>query len=282
MNVFTSRGYLTLAVALLCCGSVGAESILLPAGTPIYGELDEQVVSKKKKTAVGQIVRAHVWRNVVLDKQVVIRAGAAMVVRVSHVKSAKVAGVKGDLELEAVSARAVDGTEVLLDGGYDHSGKGRKALSITLFLLVAWPLIFIKGKNVVAEPGTIFDCSVQADSLVSVEGMQPIHVRLGDGKSLVVEPLYDEMDPEGKDKVLPLSLRAKGSEISAACVATINGEEVESIPLSLEAQEEDGDYTLVRGTIELKKLAKHFRKGINRFEVEVADARAEVILDVEL
>ena len=282
MSLFTARGYLTFAVAFLCCGSLGAESVLLPAGTPIYGELDQRVISKKKKTEVGQIVRAHVWRNVVVDKQVLIRAGAPMVVRVSHVKGAKVAGIKGDLELEAVSARAVDGTEALLDGGYDHSGKGRKALSITMFLLLAWPLIFIKGKNAIAEPGTIFDCSVQADSVVTVEGAQPIHVRLGDGKSLVIEPLYDEMDPEGKEKTLPLSLRLRATEIDTASVVTVNGEEVKPIPLSLEAQKQEGDFTEVRGVLDLKKLAKHFRTGINRFEVEAAGARAEVILDVEL
>ena len=52
--------------------SVSAQDLLIPAGTPVYAEMDEEVISKKRKLSVGQIVRAHVWRNVVVDGQEII------------------------------------------------------------------------------------------------------------------------------------------------------------------------------------------------------------------
>ena len=144
-----NRINLPIALCLSCVLVLNATAaeVIVPAGTSVLAELDQQVISKKRKFNVGDIVRAHVWRNVVVDGKTVIKAGAPLTVRISHLKTAKVAGIKGDLELEAVSVRGIDNSEILLDGGYDKSGKGRKALSITMFALVAWPLIFIKGKN---------------------------------------------------------------------------------------------------------------------------------------
>jgi hypothetical protein len=152
----------SVVMAFLLPTAVFAQTAIIPTGTPVYGELDQQVVSKKKKFNVGDIVRAHAWRNVVVNGRVVIKAGAPMVLRVKHLKTAKIAGIKGDLDLEAISVRAADGSDIMLDGGYDKSGKGRKVLSITLFALVAWPLIFIKGKAARLPAGTVFDSAVQA------------------------------------------------------------------------------------------------------------------------
>jgi hypothetical protein len=42
------------------------------------------------------------------------------------------------------------------------------------------------------------------------------------------------------------------------------------------------DCQTARAMVNLKKLAKQFRKGINRFEIDVDGTRAEVVLEVEL
>ena len=42
------------------------------------------------------------------------------------------------------------------------------------------------------------------------------------------------------------------------------------------------DCAKTRGQVDLEALAKHFTRGINRFEVEADGTRAEVILDIEL
>ena len=126
-----------------------ARSVRVSAGTPVYGELDEKVTSRTKRdgTSRGDLVSAHVWRDVVVDGRIVIPAGAPMMLRVGHVRKSNFAGVKGKLELEAISVELPDGTELPLSGGYDKSGHGRKALSITLAAVVAWPLIFQRSSR---------------------------------------------------------------------------------------------------------------------------------------
>jgi hypothetical protein len=262
--------------------SVHAEFITLPEGTTIYGELDQTVTSKKKKFSEGDIVRARVWRNVVVRGNTVVSAGAPMMVRISRLKKAKVAGIKGDLELEAISTRTSDGTTVLLDGGYDKSGKGRKTLSITLGLLVAWPLIFIKGKQAELTPGTIFDATVQSDFEVYIEGKSIPKIKLGGNGATSVNVLLDAMDSEGKSNNLPIEIVHEGSTLSQVNVVTVNDEKIDPIFVELGRTNIDGDKRTVRGDINLKKLGKFFRKGINRFEVDVAGERVEVVMDVEL
>lgn len=267
-----------LLPAVLC-----AESVTLPVGTYVYGELDETLTSKKKETAVGDIVRARVWRDVVVEGRVLIEAGAPMITRVSMVKPARIAGRKGDVHLEAVTTTAVDGSEVLLDGGYDKSGKGRKALSWTLAALVAWPLVFIKGKQAVLEPGTVFDAAVQANQEVTADAARAFAIEIDDtGPSFEIEVLYDEMDPDAKHQILPLRLRHCRAAAASAAVVAVNEREIAPIPVKLGEGSEDGLCTLTRGTVDLDALAKHFTRGINRFEVQTAELRTEVLLEIEL
>lgn len=279
--------FLALALSVLVPGTVVAQtSATIPAGTYVYGELDERVTSKKKETTAGDIVRARVWRDVVIDGRVLIKAGSPMITRVSHVKPAKIAGRKGEVFLDAVSTRAVDGSEVLLDGGYDKSGKGKKALAWSLFALVAWPLVFIKGKQAVLDPGTVFDSSIQADASIVVEDAPSFAIKLSDSSEpeagLAVEVLYDEMDPEAKQKLLPVELTACQLEVAEASVVTVNEQGITPIPLALGERSESGECTTIHATMDLKSLAKHFNKGINRFTVDAGGTSGEVILEIEL
>jgi hypothetical protein len=266
-----------------------ARTVAIPTGTRVYGELEERVTSRTKKdgTSVGDLVRAHVWRDVIVDGQVVIPAGAGMLLRVSRVKKSNFAGIKGKLELEAVAVQMEDGSEIPLYGGYDKSGHGRKALSITLAAVVAWPLIFIKGKHAVLEPGTVFDAHVRNRTEVRAASATPRTIRLGSdggeaGASLEVEVLYDDMDESGKSKLLPVELELCGAEFTQAAVVTINGAEVPPVPVQVTGLRTEGDCVLARGDVDLKQVGKSFRKGINRFEIEAAGRRAEVVLDIEL
>ncbi len=274
---------LAASLTVLLTGQLWAYEVRLPAGTAVYGELQEAVTSKKTDTAVGEVVRAQVWRDVLVDGRVAIHAGAPMITRVSMVKPAKIAGRRGEVHVEAVSVRAVDGSEILLDGGYDKSGKGKKALAWSLFALVAWPLVFIKGKQAVLEPGTVFDAAIQADTDVAVDEGAGFRIRVGSPQPpLEVAVLYDDMDPEAKQQVLPLELRNCAGDVGPASIVAVNGKEIPSIPLALGSPTTRDGCSVVRGSADLKALAKHFSKGINRFEVASGDALAEVILEIEL
>ena len=262
--------------------STVANTIKLPAGTIVYGELDQQVISKKKKFQEGDIIRAHVWRDVMVNGKVFIKAGSPMTVRISHLKTAKIAGIKGDLELEAVSALAIDGTEVLLDGGYDKSGRGYKALTATLSLVVFVPLIFIKGKKAVLPTGTVFDSTVQSNFDITLESSTTRKINLTGINKAKVEILYDEMKEDAKDTNLPLLITAPNKVTDEIKVISINNVEIEHLSMTITSKESIDDNQIIMGHIDLKKMSKHFQKGINRFILKIGEQESEVILDVEL
>ena len=278
----TLTRFLALFLAVLVPSTLAAEGVTLPAGTYVYGELDERVTSKKKETTVGDVVRARVWRDVIVEGRVLIKAGTPLMTRVSFVKPAKVAGRKGEVLLDAISTQTVEGSEVLLDGGYDKSGKGKKALAWGLFLL-AWPLVFIKGKQAILDPGTVFDASVQANVAVGSVAAAPFRIQLGEKEAeLTAEILYDEMDPDAKQKVLPLKLRVCGTSLESAKVVAVNEKAIPDIAITLGERTQLDECEEVQATLDLKELAKTFTKGINRFEIDGGEARTEVILEIEL
>lgn len=144
-----------------------ASPVRIPDGTPVYVELAEDVTSRKLETARGDIVRARVFRDVEVGGHVVIEEGAEAFLRVGYVKKARFLGRKGHLVLEAVSVEAADGTTVALDGNQYRAGKGRKAAAGTLAVSVAWPFLFLRGKNARAAAGTVLEARV--DRNVEIE-----------------------------------------------------------------------------------------------------------------
>lgn len=275
-------------LVLLAASAASSRTITVGPGTALFGELEERVTSRVKKdgTDVGDVVRAHVWRDVVVDGQLVFKAGSPMLVRVSEVKKAKLAGIKGKLELEAVSATTTDGQQILLDGGYDKSGRGRMGLSISLAAVVAWPLIFIRGKPAILDSGTVFDCSVRSQfTMQSTRGDGPTHVvRIDDGSStdLTAAILYDSMNPDDKLKLLPMELRQCGAPFTSCAIIAVNEKPVDPLPMEVASTRQEDGCTLVRANVDLKALGKHLAKGINRFVVKSGDATVEVLLEVEL
>ena len=256
---------------------MAGETVSIPFGTTVFIELEQRVTSKKKETAEGDVVRAHVWRDVRVGGNMVIEAGTPVFTRVSEVKKAKIAGRKGRVHLESLNVVAVDGSDLPLDGGYDRSGRGRMGLSIALAAVVALPLIFIRGKQAVLEPGTIFDALVRGGMEVEVPREASARPKLTVAQELVVTVLYDDMNPDEKIKFLPLKLVANEFEITEAAVVAVNGEEIEAIPIAIQ-----GDATTtVLGMVDFKQLSKHFSKGMNRLGIEAGGERTEVLLEIE-
>ncbi len=270
-------------LVLLLPATGWTQTITIPTGTVVYGELEQQVSSKKKQQPrVGGTIKARVWRDVVVEGRTVIKAGVPMVVRVANVKQAKFAGIKGKLQLEAVSLKAADGTEVMLDGDYNKAGKSRMALSISLAALVVWPTIFIKGKQVILEPGTLFNAEVQ-NAVTIAESAAATSTRRQARTDLLAEVVYDRIDPnEKKLKSLPLRVRGCGGLLDTASVASVNGVDITPIDVELETPIVQADCATADGKVGFKPLVKQFRPAINRFEVETSGARSEVILDMKM
>jgi hypothetical protein len=258
-------------------------TVTIPSGTRVYGALDQEVTSNQKDFSVGDTVRGHAWRNVAVGGQTVIAAGAPMTLRISDIKKRRIAGRGGDVKVQAVSVTGVDGQEISLDGGYDKEAGHRTALAASLSALVAWPLIFIRGKEAVLEPGTVFDASVPANTAVAVAGAgdRPPVLRLGGASGLAVDVLADEMGEKAKE--LPLGVTVCGQAWpGSASVTEVNEQKIDPIPVALEAASPDGACSAARGLVPIKELTSHFVRGINRFSVTSGGESVEVILDVEM
>lgn len=165
-----------ISIALLTftfTSPLAAEVVTVPAGTAIYAELTSPITSRKRDIATGDIVYARVVDDVVIDQELVIAAGTDMKLRVVHAKKARFLGRKGRVTLEATSVRAVDGSALRLNGGYYRSGKGRKAATAALTVAVAWPFLFLRGKNARLPAGTVIAAELQNDAHVSTTASAP-------------------------------------------------------------------------------------------------------------
>lgn len=278
---------IAFVLAVMLPATMFAEKVSVPSGTRVFIELDQLVTSKKKQNQEGSLVRAHVWRDVVVDGRKVVEAGSHAMVQIGDIKGAKVAGVKGFVELKALQVPAVDGSDVLLVGGYDRSGKSLVALSVALAVIVFVPLIFLKGKQAKLQPGTIFDAMVANQIHVEVAEADTTVLEAPEAKPLNVEVLYDllESEPEGEAKIkeLPLRITLRGDTIAGAQVVEVNGAPIEPIPLTVGPISSAGEGSVMAdATVELKLIGKHFTEGFNRFVVEAGGMTEEVILDLEL
>ena len=270
---------------LLFCYAVpsSATEVILPAGTQVYLEPNEIISSKRGDNREGEIVLGTVWRDVVADGWVVIEAGAPAVGKITEIKRRNVAGKKGQIKIAAISARGVQGDDIPLEGGYHETGKSRVALSVSLFLLVAWPLIFIPGKNAQIGPGNIFDGEVAEDTAVDVSNSRMVTANAADNESgLSADVMYDTIDPDKKLKYIPIEIVQCGKEISSPRIVTLNGAPIDPLKLSLKSAKTTHNCTTATAEVEAKPLLKQFSVGINRFEVESNGQRAEIIFQGEV
>lgn len=274
-----------LVFILVACNLAPAQvlsaTVTIPAGTKLMGELDQQVTSNPRKFEVGDIVRGHVWRNVIVDGHTVIEAGAPLTLRISDLKKRRIAGRGGDVEIRAVSVTAADGTEIFLDGGYDKQASHRTALSASLSALVFWPAIFIRGKEAVLEAGTIFDASVPANTRIDLVGESSRTIRLSTFSGMNAEILYDDIDDTARHLPMRVTLCDR-SPLDSVHVDAVNDAPVESIAFVVDTTRNDGNCHVATGSIDLKALGEHFRRGINRFTLSTENESTEVILDIEM
>jgi hypothetical protein len=275
------------SIALLCGtlfsaapGIVVSEEVTIPAGTPIFGELQERITSNSRQFKVGRLVQGNVWKDVVVDGHTVIPAGTPMNLRISRVDNSNVGGRGGQLEIMAVSVTSVDGTEITLNGGYDQAGGDRYGLSRALSIIL-WPAGFLPGRRAVLDEGTVFDASVPANTRITLpEGALPT-LTLSDVPDLEVEVVYTEINQ--REGALPLEITLCNREfVREASITIVNDESVRPILVSIITSRRGNPCHEFRARVNLEDLTKHFSPGINRFSVTMSEAVADVVLNVEM
>ncbi len=266
-------------------------SKVLPEGTRVYLKLNQAVSGKRGRAQAGDMVQCEVWRDVDLQGIVLVKAGTRGVCKVESVKHANIAGVKGKIVIAAMETKASDGQPLQLTGGYNKEGKSRMALSISLGVIVFVPLIFITGSPAELPEGTVFDAYSGPDLPVIVQGESaaalPAISLAGVMSPFTADVILDEfLKPGVKPEVFRIRMTKQGAFPKQVVIDNVNGKPVDALPLEIgTATTTDGTSEAV-GTIKIKTLAKHFQKGINRFEVAFTEngerMAVETILNIQM
>ena len=249
--------------------------VKIPAGTKVYCELTQRVVSKKAQFQVGDRVRVRVWRDVVINGHTVIHKGSPVNARISFLKTNKIAGVKGKVEIAARSCFMADDNEIMLSGGYGREGKSFVGGAIALSAVLLWPLIFVMGKKADLPIGTVFDAYTDETKTIIVEvaGDQRNLPKIdlsGLFVSYGVEIDYDSLAAQKKPKSIPILITHESEkEAQTVEVIRVNGKGLgKNLPVTITSSDIEEDEVIIRAEVDVKKLFKHFTKGINRFEVQ--------------
>lgn len=266
-----------------------AETLSIPTDTRVFVETLEEIIGKKGRVEEGQRIRAKVWKDVVVNRRVVIAKGASVLVRVDYFKTAKIAGRKGKITLGAYEVQTVDGQAAQLNGGYYKEGKGRIALTATLAGVVFLPFIFIKGKKASLPEGTVFDAYLSNEIDVQFGQDRPtqtISLQNFDAPALSAEILYGAMQGVEKPKMFPVSIQFANVEDPQFSIDKINGEDAKDIDIENIQRGPCDIACTYTGDIPIKKLVKQFKKGLNTIDVSTVNngerISTEVLVDIEI
>lgn len=245
-----------------------AASVELPGARSLYVETKQDLIGKGDQVQEGQSVKAVVWRDVVVNGQVLIAAGTPVVAKVDQLKKRQIAGVKGTMTIGAYETVAVDGQLVQLSGGYHKDGKSRMALAITLGVLFILP-IFIPGKAAELPSGTIFDATIANSLSVDIgESQAPRKVDLTFvDADLSAELLYTKLEEQEKPKYFEFQIRVPKGISTDFVIDRINSEPIDPLKLKNVSESIEDDEVVVNSQIKIKKLLKKFAKGINTIEI---------------
>ena len=264
-----------------------ADTIRLPANTRIFVETSQDLIGKRGQAEQGQIVRANVWRDVVVNGHVLVAAGAPVMAKVDEVKHRNIAGVKGKMTVGAYETESVDGQVIQLHGGYHKDGKSRMALSITLGVLFILP-IFIPGKAAELPAGTVFDASVDNNWQVEVgatAGTRKINLSYMDSE-ISAELLYEKFEEQEKPKYFEFQITVPQDASRSFVIDRINSEAIKPLKLSNVSENFEGVELVINAQIKIKILLKKFAKGINTIEIAniEGDERVatQLTIDIEI
>jgi hypothetical protein len=266
------------------------ESAALSSGTRLYLTLDKAVSSKRGESEVGEVIPCRVWRDVESGGVVFIKSGTSATCRVDKVKRSNMGGIEGKISIAGIETKSVDGQLVMLSGGYNKEGSGRKAAVWTVGLLLLWPVLFVPGGAAELAPGTVFDVSIVNDLRVATakDANSPARVNLASlGTGFSAEFMLDDLLAQAKPEIFRIKVQKDGGLPEKLFIDNVNGKPIDpALPLEVKDVKLEGDVAVGVAEIKAKTIAKHFAKGINRFEVAYAEGSdrtaKEVILDVQM
>jgi hypothetical protein len=197
-------------------------------------------------------------------------------------------GMKGKLALGAVETRTTDGQVVSLTGGYHKEGKSYAAATTTVTLLLFWPAMFVFGKAAELPAGTVFDAFTVNTMKVRLEGQEAAPaVNLSSilGPQFSAEFLMDNLIGEKPPDNFQIRVTGPSDMPAALAIDAVNGKPIDPMELTIVSSTPVDEKIEVLAEVSVRKLTKHFQKGINRVDVSYSvDGKreaAEAILNAQ-
>jgi len=145
------------------CADRALAAVTIPAGTSVMVKTTQVVSSATQKK--GDVVSMEAAADVMVDGQKVIAVGAPATATVMNASKRFIAGIGGQLDIQVDKVQAVDGSWVPLKYVKgEHSGSSLTSIVLTVICCICF--VFIPGKDVSVDKGTIFEATVSAPTSV--------------------------------------------------------------------------------------------------------------------
>lgn len=276
----------SLVVSPVAIGATVAKE--LAAGSKVFLTLDEGVTSKRGESEVGQVVRCRVWRDVDAGGMPFIKAGTPATCKIDKVRRRNMGGMEGKVSIAGIDTTSIDGQSVMLSGGYNKDGSGRKAVVWTVGLLLLWPVLFVPGGTAELPPGTIFDTYTASALRFTADVSAPSRAinLAGMMSDYSAEFMLDEFLNSQKPDAFKVKIFRNGEWPSKFVIDSVNDKAIAPIELKIVDKQTSADGTTAVGEVGVKTLAKHFQKGLNRFQVAFGEGElrvgTEVLVEIQM
>jgi hypothetical protein len=147
-------------------------TVMLTAGTRIPLVMTETISSDRKggrKVRAGELITLTVQADVTdIDGNVLVKQGTLVNGTITQSVRRKMAGTKGKLAFSVQFIKAIDGQSIPVSFQYSFAGKSKTGVVVGVAVIVAAPLLLIKGKPAIVKEGTVFNALVVGDKKIKL------------------------------------------------------------------------------------------------------------------
>ena len=146
--------------------AVLAESVKLPAGTPITVYANEEIDADDVQ--VDENINFIVQDPVYINNKLVIKSGTLVVGQVVKLKNNSILGIPGEIQIG--NFRISDSNQIInLRGNITNKGTNRAWVNVGWFFWVALPLLFVKGNDGKISAGTFQILYTVGDNFINLD-----------------------------------------------------------------------------------------------------------------